>query len=43
MTPQEAFDQGWDYPPRMGIYGVISPRTCGKCSITDTVWWKLNI
>lgn len=43
MTPQEAFDQGWDYPPKMGVYGVISPRTCGKCSITDTVWWKLNM
>lgn len=43
MTPQEAFDEGWDYPPKMGVYAVISPRTCGKCSITDTVWWKLNM
>ena len=43
MAPQEAFDEGWDYPPKMGVYAVISPRTCGKCSITDTVWWKLNM
>lgn len=42
MTPKQAFDEGWDYPPKIGIWGVISPRTCGNCSMTDTVWWKLN-
>lgn len=43
MTPEQAFNEGWDYPPRLGAYGVISPRTCGTCSITDTVWWKINM
>ena len=27
LTPQEAFDKGWDYPPMMGSFGVVSPRT----------------
>jgi hypothetical protein len=38
MTPSEAFDEGWDYPPRMGVFGTVSPRTCGDCPITGTVW-----
>ncbi len=42
LKPDEAFNAGWDYPPRMGAFGVISPRTCGKCQMVDTVWWKLN-
>ena len=41
MTPQEAFEEGWDYPPLMGSFGVISPRTCGNCLITETAWWAL--
>lgn len=39
LTAKEAFDQGWDYPPNIGKFGVISPRTCGNCSITDTLYW----
>jgi len=42
LTPEEAFDQGWDYPPVMGTFGVISPRTCGNCAIDGTLWWDLN-
>lgn len=42
LKPEDAFKEGWDYPPRMGTFGVISPRTCGKCRMVDTVWWKLN-
>ncbi len=42
LRPEDAFELGWDYPPRMGTFGVISPRTCGKCQMVDTVWWKLN-
>lgn len=42
LTPEEAFDQGWDYPPVMGTFGVISPRTCGNCAIDGTLWWALN-
>lgn len=43
LTPEQAFENGWDYPPRMGVFGVIAPRTCGECSITDTVWWKIAV
>lgn len=41
LTPDEAFEKGWDYPPRMGMFGVLSPRTCGDCAMVDTIWWKL--
>ena len=43
IGPQEAFDTGWDYPPRMGDYGVVGPRTCGDCGIKDTVWWAIAV
>lgn len=42
LTPEEAFEKGWDYPPMMGYYGIVSPRTCPDCSIEKTVWWKLS-
>lgn len=42
LTPDEAHLQGWDYPPRMGMFGIVSPRTCGSCVITDTIWWALQ-
>ncbi len=41
LTPQEAFDAGWDYPPHIGDFGIISPRTCKECSMLDTAWAKL--
>lgn len=41
LTADEAFEQGWDYPPRMGKFGRLSPRTCGNCLITGTLWMKL--
>lgn len=41
LTPEEAYDLGWDYPPMFGSFGIISARTCPNCSITKTVWWKL--
>ncbi|MGB3353729.1 MAG: hypothetical protein WBB00_13270 [Mycobacterium sp.] len=28
LTPGDAFDLGWDYPPRMGQFGVVGPRCC---------------
>lgn len=43
LTPQQAFRDGWDYPPRMGTYGVVSPRTCPNCPIDKTVWWAIAI
>ena len=41
LTIEEAFRQGWDYPPKMGSMGVVSPRTCGECAIDTTLWWAL--
>lgn len=41
LTPDEAFSQGWDYPPKMGAFGIVSPRTCGDCGMTETIWWAL--
>lgn len=43
LTSADAFDQGWDYPPRMGAWKVVSPRTCGDCGIEGTLWWTLAI
>lgn len=43
MTAQEAYDSGWDYPPRIGCFGLLlGPRTCGNCSIADTLFMKIN-
>lgn len=41
LTPEEGFNSGWDYPPQMGAFGVVSPRTCGNCTVNDTLWWAL--
>jgi hypothetical protein len=41
LSPDEAFASGWDYPPRMGHFGIISPRLCPDCPTPDTVWWAL--
>lgn len=43
LTPEEAFRQGWDYPPKMGAFGVVSPRTCGDCGVAGTAWWVLAV
>lgn len=42
LTAEAAFHAGWDFPPRMGAWGVISPRTCGDCPITGTLWWAIQ-
>ena len=39
---EEAFKDGWDYPPKMGNYRVLSPRTCGQCSIDTTLYWAIH-
>lgn len=41
-SPEKAYNEGWDYPPFMGQYGILSPRTCQYCTIDKTVWWKLQ-
>lgn len=43
LNTEVAFNEGWDYPPRLGAFGIVSPRTCGRCSINDTVWWALMV
>lgn len=42
LTAQEALDSGWDYPPHVGHFGLLSPRTCGSCLLKDTLFWKVN-
>jgi hypothetical protein len=42
LTVAEAFEAGWDYPPRLGVFGVVSPRTCGECGIEKTLWWRIQ-
>ncbi|MBP5555311.1 MAG: hypothetical protein J6X94_10650 [Lachnospiraceae bacterium] len=41
MTPEEAYQAGWDYPPFMGSYGVVSARTCPRCPMMKTAWAAL--
>ncbi len=41
LTPAEAYQEGWDYPPGIGQFGIISPRTCGECGIDKTLYWRL--
>jgi hypothetical protein len=41
LTEQDAFDKGWDYPPFIGVWGVVSPRTCPDCLIDTTAYWYL--
>lgn len=42
ITAQEAYDSGWDYPPHMGHFGLLGPRTCGNCLLKDTLFWRVN-
>lgn len=41
LTPAEAYEEGWDYPPRTGAFRVIGPRVCPVCPNTKTVWWAV--
>lgn len=41
LTEEAAYNSGWDYPPFIGKWGIVSPRTCGNCAMTDTAWWYL--
>jgi hypothetical protein len=47
LTSKQAYKEGWDYPGEGSVYptnmfGVLSPRTCGKCSIIETAYWALT-
>jgi hypothetical protein len=39
LSSEAAYSSGWDFPPKMGAWGVVSPRTCPDCGIESTVWW----
>lgn len=41
-TAQEAFDAGWNYPPQIGHFKLLGPSNCGKCSIMDTLFLKVQ-
>ena len=41
-TAQEAFDAGWNYPPQIGHFKLLGPRNCGKCSLMDTLFLKVQ-
>jgi hypothetical protein len=43
LTPEAACKAGWDYPPKIGSYQVISQRTCPDCPTDRTVWWALAV
>ena len=43
IDSEDAYRQGWDYPPKMGVFGVVSARTCPNCPINETVWWKIAV
>ena len=43
LTEEQAYESGWDYPPFMGAWGVVSPRTCPNCTVNDTLWWALAV
>ena len=43
LTLEEAYESGWDYPPFMSTYGVISVRTCPDCHVMETAWAALML
>lgn len=42
LDSEVAHKTGWDYPPHMGAFGVVSPRVCPDCPMTSTVWWAIT-
>jgi len=43
LRAEDAYMQGWDYPPLMGSFKSVSPRTCENCGIETTLWWELEV
>lgn len=41
LTEAVAYESGWDYPPFIGIWGILSPRTCPNCTIETTAYWAV--
>ncbi len=43
LTAQDAYDRGWNYPPKDSAFGLLlGPRICGDCSIEDTLFIKVH-
>lgn len=42
ITAQEAWTSGWDYPPKLGRFGLLGARTCGSCPLTGSLYWKIH-
>lgn len=42
LTAEAAFEDGWDYPPKGGRFGLLGPRICGNCRMVDTLYWKVS-
>lgn len=51
LSSGEAFEAGWDYPGKPGIYetlpdhgfGIMFPRTCPSCTIDKSLYWKMVV
>jgi hypothetical protein len=43
LSSAEAYEAGWDYPPNVGAWTMVSPRTCPKCPINETLWWAVAV
>lgn len=43
LSPDEAWNKSWDYPPRNSPFRVLAPRTCGSCGIENTLWAKIML
>lgn len=43
LTADEAYSQGWDYPPGIYKFRLFTPRTCGDCPITGSLYWKIVV
>lgn len=41
LTAQQAFDSGWDYPPTFGPFRMLFQRTCGNCTMENTLYAKV--
>lgn len=41
LTEEEAYKAGWDYPPFIGAWRILSPRTCPGCPIVHTAYWYI--
>ena len=42
ITADEAYNAGWNYPPKIGTFGLLGSRTCGKCPVTATLFWRFH-